>query len=219
MQIRDPVCGMSFDREEAVAVVEQAGEDYRFCSPGCAEAFAQDPDRFIEIQESLPVDQPLSDRFRGRLDDPDEIGATEPLSTTCPICGVETGVARVCQTELGSLGLVELETMVRNEWRRRMGSEAYRRPHPRSLIRSLVVYALAPESLARRMTAENEVWSEVAMLESWGLSRQAMRAELQELMQATLDVLADNCAEVDESRAILDPIERMLEETLSWPPA
>ena len=37
-----------------------------------------------------------------------------------------------------SPGSVELETMVRSEWRRRMDGETYRRPHSRSLIRSLI---------------------------------------------------------------------------------
>ncbi len=124
-----------------------------------------------------------------------------------------------------SLGLVELERMVRNEWYRLMGRETYRRPLPRSLIRSLVHYALAPESLARRIAAENQLRSEVAGVESRGLDRQAMQAELRGLMEATLHVLADRGGDpgadrgtdVDESRSILAPIERMLEEMVSWP--
>lgn len=42
----DPVCGMTVDVGAAAATVEHAGETYRFCAQGCADAFAADPERF-----------------------------------------------------------------------------------------------------------------------------------------------------------------------------
>lgn len=47
MEVLDPVCGMRFDSDEAVASVEHEGTTYYFCGEGCKEAFEEDPQRFV----------------------------------------------------------------------------------------------------------------------------------------------------------------------------
>jgi len=42
-QAKDPMCGMSVDPESAAAHVSYAGQDFFFCSAGCADSFASDP--------------------------------------------------------------------------------------------------------------------------------------------------------------------------------
>jgi Cu+-exporting ATPase len=42
----DPVCGMSVDPGTGAATRTHDGQDYWFCSQGCAEAFDADPDRY-----------------------------------------------------------------------------------------------------------------------------------------------------------------------------
>jgi xanthine dehydrogenase accessory factor len=44
----DPVCGMDVVVGEAPATVEYAGERYHFCGHGCADAFADDPGRYLD---------------------------------------------------------------------------------------------------------------------------------------------------------------------------
>lgn len=51
MQVKDPVCGMTFDASEAVATVEFEGTTYYFCAQGCKEAFEDDPERYVERDE------------------------------------------------------------------------------------------------------------------------------------------------------------------------
>jgi hypothetical protein len=47
-------------------------------------------------------------------------------STQCPHCGSVTGIQRGTPADLSvGLTLSEFETLVRNEWRRRLGPEAY----------------------------------------------------------------------------------------------
>jgi P-type Cu+ transporter len=46
--VRDPVCGMTVDPAKAAGSREQHGQIYHFCSNGCAERFAADPQRFLE---------------------------------------------------------------------------------------------------------------------------------------------------------------------------
>lgn len=44
----DPACGVEIDLDEAEPTVEHAGQTYQFCSDGCADAFAADPDSYLE---------------------------------------------------------------------------------------------------------------------------------------------------------------------------
>ena len=44
----DPVCGMSVEPERAAARREHRGQEYFFCSTGCAEKFRAEPQRYLE---------------------------------------------------------------------------------------------------------------------------------------------------------------------------
>jgi len=46
----DPVCGMEVVVGEEAATVEVAGGTYHFCGQGCADAFAADPERYIDTE-------------------------------------------------------------------------------------------------------------------------------------------------------------------------
>lgn len=43
----DPVCGMAVDPAEAAETARHDGTTYHFCSPGCADAFAADPEAHL----------------------------------------------------------------------------------------------------------------------------------------------------------------------------
>lgn len=44
----DPVCGMSIEREKAVAMFEYKGTTYYFCAQGCRDEFAQQPEKYLK---------------------------------------------------------------------------------------------------------------------------------------------------------------------------
>ncbi len=44
--VKDPVCGMEFDLEDAAAVEEHDGSTFHFCSWLCHDRFLAQPDRF-----------------------------------------------------------------------------------------------------------------------------------------------------------------------------
>ncbi len=48
MKVRDPVCGMEFDSEEAQTVSEYEDRTHYFCAERCKELFESDPERFLE---------------------------------------------------------------------------------------------------------------------------------------------------------------------------
>lgn len=50
--VKDPVCGMTVDPEEASAVAEHEGETYYFCCSGCKAAFETEPEGYLDIHAS-----------------------------------------------------------------------------------------------------------------------------------------------------------------------
>lgn len=50
----DPVCGMSVDLDQAAARIEHHGRTYGFCSTGCRDAFAADPEHYLPIPRAHP---------------------------------------------------------------------------------------------------------------------------------------------------------------------
>ncbi len=45
--VRDPVCGMMVDENNAAATYEYKGTTYYFCAPGCKAAFEKDPEKYL----------------------------------------------------------------------------------------------------------------------------------------------------------------------------
>jgi xanthine dehydrogenase accessory factor len=52
-EVVDPVCGMDVVVGEAAATVTVEGETYHFCGQGCADAFADDPKRYVDAGEVM----------------------------------------------------------------------------------------------------------------------------------------------------------------------
>ncbi len=147
------------------------------------------------------------------------MGLTEfaTARTTCPFCRSNTGIDRAPEVELGARSLDEVETLVRNEWRRRLGPDSYGRAHSRQFIRALIVFALLPESPIRSAVVEQFLWREVARLETWGLSRADIHAELHGLSVALADVLLTTDLDFDQSCRLAKLVDGKVRKTLTWP--
>lgn len=143
------------------------------------------------------------------------VETTNPRAAACPACGGATGLERDLHPDLGPLSLDELETLARNEWRRRLGPQAYARRHSRVLVRALIVYALAPDSPVRQAVVDQLIWWEVAELGSWGLSRHDLRREFVELAAAVRDVLSRAEPEGEGHRTLPERIAARLEVALA----
>jgi YHS domain-containing protein/TusA-related sulfurtransferase len=46
----DPVCGMTASKATAKATYDYKGTTYYFCNPGCKDAFAKDPEKYLKAQ-------------------------------------------------------------------------------------------------------------------------------------------------------------------------
>lgn len=138
-------------------------------------------------------------------------------STHCPACGTETGIEREIEPALGGVALDELEILVRNEWRRRLGPEAYGRLHSRAPIRALIVYALAPDVPLREAVLREALTWELARLAGQGVPLTVGRTDLRELgraVRATVRAVAPGAV----GRQLSDPIEAILAALLDSPP-
>ncbi|GIW53588.1 MAG: hypothetical protein KatS3mg081_2943 [Gemmatimonadales bacterium] len=47
MKVKDPVCGMEFEAEKAVAQVQHQGKTYYFCTEACRKQFEADPAKYV----------------------------------------------------------------------------------------------------------------------------------------------------------------------------
>ena len=136
------------------------------------------------------------------------------VMTTCPLCRGDTGIERQLDPELGPLSLDEFETLVRNEWRRRLGSRSYTREHSRTIIRALLVYALGPESPVRSTVIKQLIWWKLTTLGAAGLTAAAVRHEFHELTLAVRHVLNDAGVPSERTARLIDAIEAKLRNTL-----
>ena len=50
MSVKDPVCGMEIEPEDAVARIKHEGRDYYFCSESCEEEFRENPEDYAESE-------------------------------------------------------------------------------------------------------------------------------------------------------------------------
>lgn len=111
----------------------------------------------------------------------------------------------------------EFEVLVRNEWRRRLGPKAYRRAHPRGIVRALASIAEDSAAAKHRTRLEQEIVEVISDLRAEGAGRSEVRRELAKLVQGMRAVLrrADVDSEVAES--FVAPARDAVEETLAYP--
>ena len=92
---KDPVCGMKVDPEKAAGKVEHKGQNYCFCSLGCADRFRKEPEKYLAMpgtagMEDMSPQKPpapaTSKNVRYMCPMHPEIVQIGPGS--CPICGM-----------------------------------------------------------------------------------------------------------------------------------
>jgi Cu+-exporting ATPase len=84
--VRDPVCGMHVDPQNAAGSVAYQGENYYFCSKGCAAKFQADPEKYL-IPSAIPEPmQPEAAGVEYTCPMHPEIRRIGPGS--CPKCGM-----------------------------------------------------------------------------------------------------------------------------------
>jgi YHS domain-containing protein len=54
MLVRDEVCGMEFEADQAKATVRLLGKAYHFCGERCKRLFEEHPERYVSIGQPHP---------------------------------------------------------------------------------------------------------------------------------------------------------------------
>lgn len=141
------------------------------------------------------------------------------IDTTCPLCHHETDIFRSTGPLVeGGLRLDEFQVLVRNEWRRRLGSDAYGRAHSDEIVRLLVLLSSNPDSAVLRERLKDQVWLAVADIHATGGGRQEVRREMAKLLHAIRAVLKEAGVDVKTAcRAYLEPGRRAIEAVLPYP--
>lgn len=48
-KVKDPVCGMTIDKDEAVATTQYKGQIFYFCALGCKKQFEKEPEKYVKV--------------------------------------------------------------------------------------------------------------------------------------------------------------------------
>lgn len=48
MKVRDPVCGMEFDEDQASGRLQHAGRTFYFCTNACRAQFEAQPEKYVD---------------------------------------------------------------------------------------------------------------------------------------------------------------------------
>jgi hypothetical protein len=140
------------------------------------------------------------------------------LESRCPHCGTVTEVDREVADVLPvPLSLTEFETLIRNEWRKRLGPEAYARAHGTDLIRTLTLLTHASSGEGPGASLGEAVERLVADLRVEGAGRGKVRHELAVLAHSMRRVLRDAGAEPSVAEAFVKPVRSALEAVLDFP--
>lgn len=85
MTVKDPVCGMTVQLDAGKPSLQHEGETYHFCSQGCHDKFAGDPEHYLSGAHKL-VDKNLPEGTKYTCPMHPEIIRDGPED--CPICGM-----------------------------------------------------------------------------------------------------------------------------------
>ena len=96
--VRDPVCGMEIEKEEAVASSQYKGKEYFFCAPSCKEKFDENPEKYLKLNEKLENHQ------KDRKPEPEKSESLKAERVDIPIVGMScASCATTIQRGLSSL--------------------------------------------------------------------------------------------------------------------
>ncbi len=79
---KDPVCGMEVQKDKAKATYEYKDKTYYFCSTGCKEKFAKDPESFLKSQDEKIICPVMGNEVK----DPEKAASSEYKGKTYYFC-------------------------------------------------------------------------------------------------------------------------------------
>jgi YHS domain-containing protein len=97
----DPVCGMTVVKANARATFDYKGTTYYFCSTGCREAFAKEPEKYLKAQLKEVEGVPLAPMgHMGQMGDQMGMMKQEGMAG-CPMMGGQMGQMGMMRGRMG----------------------------------------------------------------------------------------------------------------------
>jgi len=197
MRIRDPVCGMALEWEEAADCVVVDDRAFYFCCPACADRFRDSLGNGREPEPPDTCDMPT------RLSVVRETGSLESVRAEA--------VPRVADRSLDNF-----EAALFRAWRARLPRDFRARPECRTLERALIVQTLAPSGPERRRRSEVLTAAEIARLRDPRIDRNRIRAELHVLPEALEETLLKAGLSTTQTSACVRRATAFIEDIEHW---
>lgn len=88
----DPVCGMTVTKAKAAATFDYKGTTYYFCSTGCKDSFAKDPEKYLRAAQEKAAAQPGQMGQMGHMGQPGQMGMMKHEPRMGPGAGMGPGM-------------------------------------------------------------------------------------------------------------------------------
>ncbi|MEJ2215301.1 MAG: YHS domain-containing protein [Gemmatimonadota bacterium] len=197
MRIRDPVCGMVLEWEEAVEYVVVDEQVFYFCCPACAQRFRDSP------QDTRKPEPPDACNMPRR-----------PLAS--PMTGSPRSVPVDAVPWIADRNLDEFEAALFRAWRRRLPQDSRARPECRTLERALLIQTLAPGNPERHRRSEVLTAAEIARLRAPRIDGNRIRAELRVLPEALEEALLETGLSTAQVSTCVQKARTFIEDVEHW---
>jgi P-type Cu+ transporter len=112
--VRDPVCGMTVDPQQAAGSAVYHDETYYFCSRGCAAKFQADPEKYLRSRAAAP--EPMQEKQAGvEYTCPMHPEVRQMGPGSCPICGMALEPVHITRDSADEVN-PEYTDMLRRFW-------------------------------------------------------------------------------------------------------
>lgn len=198
MRIRDPVCGMVLEWEEAVDYVVADERVFYFCCPACAVRFRESLAGTRRLQAPGACDGPPPHRL--------------PVQAPAPQESVSAGAV----PQVAGQSLDDFEAALFRAWQRRLPRDYRTRPECRTLERALILQTLVPSDPAERHRSEVLTAAEIARLRTPRLERNRVQTELCAIPGAFEEALRDVALSQAQVSACIRKVRMLVQDLEFW---
>jgi YHS domain-containing protein len=198
MRIRDPVCGMVLEWEEAVEYVVVDERVFYFCCPACA----------VRFRESLAG--------KRKPEAPEACDGPPPHGLPADVPASLESVSAGAVPRVAGQSLDDFEAAVFRAWQRRLPRDYRARPECRTLERALILQSLLPSDPERRRRSEVLTAAEIARLRTPRLEQNRVHAELRAIPGAFEEALRDAALSQVQVRACMRKVRMLVQDLEFW---
>ncbi|MEJ2678545.1 MAG: hypothetical protein P8174_05635 [Gemmatimonadota bacterium] len=198
MRIRDPVCGMVLEWEEAVEHVVVDERVFYFCCPACA----------VRFREGLAK--------KRTPEAPEACDGAPPHRLPVDVPAWQESVSAGAVPQVAGQSLDDFEAALFRAWQRRLPQDYRARPECRTLLRALILQSLVPSDPERRHRSDVLTAAEIARLRTPRLERNRVHTELRAVPAAFEEALRDAALSQVQVSACMRKVRMLVQDLEFW---